>query len=95
MLQDLGAFRTITADSLQKHLYRRRMTNDSAKTYAILRDQRLVTVQPDSRGKWTDYISLTRAGKELDGVCLCSNREQVRLFGNREETGIAPRCGYL
>ncbi len=50
MLRDVGAFRTITAESLRKHLYQgdeERFKKDLSN----LTDQRLVTVQPDSKGK--------------------------------------------
>src|SRR5712692_10600275 len=59
MLRDLGAFRTITADSLRKHLYH----GDEerfGKDLRNLTDQRLVAVQPGLRGK-DRYVSLTRA----------------------------------
>src|ERR1700693_5832170 len=50
MLRNLGAFRTITADSLRKHLYH----GDEERFRKGLRnltDQRLVTVQQDSKAK--------------------------------------------
>jgi hypothetical protein len=78
MLQDLGAFRTITANSLRKHLY----DNDDErfrKDLRSLREQRLLTVQPGSRASG-EYISLTRAGKELTQSAL-SNRDQVVYSG--------------
>jgi len=78
MLQDLGAFRTITANSLRKHLY----DNDDErfrKDLRSLREQRLVTVQSVSRANG-EYISLTRAGKELTQSAL-SNRDQVVYSG--------------
>lgn len=78
MLQDLGAFRTITANSLRKHLY----DNDDARfrrDLRSLREQRLLTVQSGSRANG-EYISLTRAGKELTQFAL-SNRDQVVYSG--------------
>lgn len=78
MLQDLGAFRTITANSLRKHLY----DNDDErfrKDLRSLREQRLLTVQSGSRASG-EYISLTRAGKELTQSAL-SNRDQVVYSG--------------
>ena len=78
MLQDLGAFRTITANSLRKHLY----DNDDErfrKDLRSLREQRLLTIQSGSRANG-DYISLTRAGKELTQSAL-SNRDQVVYSG--------------
>jgi hypothetical protein len=78
MLQDLGAFRTITANSLRKHLY----DNDDGRfrnDLRSLREQRLLTVQRGSRATG-EYISLTRAGKELAQSAL-SNRDQVVYSG--------------
>jgi hypothetical protein len=78
MLQDLGAFRTITANSLRKHLY----DNDDErfrKDLRSLREQRLLTVQFGSRANG-EYISLTRAGKELTQSAR-SNRDQVVYSG--------------
>lgn len=78
ILQDLGAFRTITANSLRKHLY----DNDDErfrKDLRSLREQRLLTVQSGSRANG-EYISLTRAGKELTQSAL-SNRDQVVYSG--------------
>jgi hypothetical protein len=78
MLQDLGAFRTVTANSLRKHLY----DNDDErfrKDLRSLREQRLLTVQSGSRANG-EYISLTRAGKELRQSAL-SNRDQVVYSG--------------
>jgi len=78
MLQDLGAFRTITANSLRKHLY----DNDDerfSKDLRSLREQRLLTVQSGSRANG-EYISLTRAGKEITQSAL-SNRDQVVYSG--------------
>lgn len=78
MLQDLGAFRTITANSLRKHLY----DNDDErfrKDLRTLREQRLLIVQSGSRTNG-EYISLTRAGKELTQSAL-SNRDQVVYSG--------------
>jgi hypothetical protein len=78
MLQDLGAFRTITANSLRRHLY----DNDDErfrKDLRSLREQRLLTVQSGSRANG-EYISLTRAGKELTQSAL-SSRDQVVYSG--------------
>src|SRR6266567_6035999 len=57
MLQDLGAFRTITAESLRKHVYRGN-EEQFRKDLRNLTDQRLVTVQPASKAKGS-YVSLT------------------------------------
>jgi len=78
MLQDLGAFRTITANSLRKHLY----DNDDErfrKDLRSLRQQRLLTVQAGSKANG-EYIALTRAGKELTQSAL-SNRDQAVYSG--------------
>jgi hypothetical protein len=79
MLQDLGAFRTITADSLRKHLYH----GDEERFGKALRnltDQRLVTVQPGSKGK-DRYVSLTRAGKGLTEASFRANPDQAIYSG--------------
>lgn len=79
MLQDLGAFRTITANSLRKHLYD---NNDERfrKDLRSLREQRLLNVQPGSRANG-EYVALTRAGKELAQSTLRSNRDQAVYSG--------------
>ncbi len=79
MLRDLGAFRTITADSLRKHLYH----GDEERFRKDLRsltDQRLVTVQPDSKAKGS-YVSLTRAGKGLTEANFRTNPDQAIYSG--------------
>jgi hypothetical protein len=79
MLQDVGAFRTITAESLRKHLYQ----GDESrlrKDLANLVDQRLVAVQRDSTGK-DRYIALTREGKGVTEGHLRTNPEQVIYSG--------------
>jgi len=79
MLHDLGAFRTITANSLRKHLYD---NNDERfrKDLRSLREQRLLTVQPGSRANG-EYVALTRAGKGLAQSALRSNPEQAVYSG--------------
>jgi hypothetical protein len=79
MLQDLGAFRTITTNSLRKHLYD---NNDERfrKDLRSLREQRLLTVQPGSRTNG-EYVALTKTGKELTQSDLRSNRDQVVYSG--------------
>src|SRR5579864_4880423 len=74
VLQDLGAFRTITASSLRKHLYD---NNDErfSKDLRSLREQRLLTVHPSSRANG-GYVALTKAGMELTQSAL-SNRDQA------------------
>jgi hypothetical protein len=79
VLRDVGAFRTITAESLRKHLYQ----GDGdrfKKDLANLTDQRLVTVQPDSNGK-DRYVSLTREGKGVTEIHLRSSSNQSVYSG--------------
>jgi len=79
MLQDLGAFRTITAESLQKHVY----CGDEDRFRKDLRnltDQRLVTVQPASKAK-VSYVSLTNTGKGLTEANFRSNPNQTIYSG--------------
>jgi hypothetical protein len=79
MLRDLGAFRTITADSLRKHLYH----GDEERFRKGLRnltDQCLVAVQPDSKAKGS-YVSLTRAGKGLTEANFRINPDQAIYSG--------------
>jgi hypothetical protein len=79
MLRDIGAFRTITADSLQKHVY----LGDADRFRKDLRnltDQRLLTVYPDPRGK-DRYVSLNRAGKNVTEVHLRTTAEQSVYSG--------------
>src|SRR5258708_32375698 len=79
MLRDIGSFRTITDESVQKHVYR----GDEGRFRKDLRnltDQRLVTVQPDSRGK-DRYVSLTRSGKSVTEAHLNSNGKQSLYSG--------------
>jgi hypothetical protein len=78
VLQDLGAFRIITANSLRKHVYD---NNDERfrKDLRSLREQRLLTVQPGSKANGV-YIALTRAGKEITQSAL-SNRDQAVYSG--------------
>jgi hypothetical protein len=79
MLQDVGAFRTITADSLRRHLYQgdeERFKKDLTN----LTDQRLVAVQQESKGK-DRYISLTREGKGVTESHLRTNSNQAVYSG--------------
>jgi hypothetical protein len=79
MLRDIGTFRTITADSLQKHVYR----GDEDRFRKDLRnliDQRLVAVLPNPRGK-DRYVSLTRSGKNVTEAHLRSSAEQSLYSG--------------
>jgi hypothetical protein len=79
MLQDLGAFRTITTNSLRKHLYD---NNDerSRKDLRSLREQRLLTLQPGSRANG-EYVTLTKAGKEFTQSALRPSRDQAVYSG--------------
>ena len=79
MLRDVGAFRTITAESLRKHLYQGDAERFK-KDLSNLTDQRLVTVQPHSHGE-DRYISLTREGKGVTESQLRSNSNQTVYSG--------------
>ena len=79
VLQDVGAFRTVTASSLRQHLYE----NDDDRFRKDLRnlvDQRLLIIQPGSRTNG-GYVSLTRAGKGLTETILRSNQDQAIYSG--------------
>src|SRR5215469_11279898 len=79
MLRDVGMFRTVTAESLQKHIYhgnKDRMENDLRN----LRDLRLIAMQSQTGGK-DRYLSLTRAGKGLTESGLRTNRDQALYSG--------------
>src|SRR6185437_9834313 len=79
VLQDVGAFRTVTAKSLCKHLY----DNDDDRFRKDLRnlaEQRLLSTQPGSRANG-GYVSLTRTGKEFTETNLRSNRGQTIYSG--------------
>ncbi len=79
VLQDVGAFRTVTANSLCKQLYN---NNDDRfrKDLRNLAEQRLLTIQPGSRTNG-GYVSLTRAGKELTETSIRANRGQAIYSG--------------
>jgi hypothetical protein len=79
MLRDVGAFRTITAESLRQHLYQGNAERFK-KDLSNLSDHRLVTVQPDSQGK-DRYVSLTREGKGVTESHLRSNSSQSVYSG--------------
>lgn len=79
VLRDVGAFRTITAESLQNHIYRG--DNDCfRKDLRNLADQRLVEIHADSAGK-SRYVSLTRTGKAVTEVHLHANHAQAIYSG--------------
>jgi len=79
VLQDVGAFRTVTANSLRKYLYE---NNDERfrKDLRNLADRRLVRIQPGSKADG-GYVSLTRTGRELTEANLRPNRNQVIYSG--------------
>lgn len=79
MLCDLGMFRTVTADSLQKHIYRGDK-GGMEKDLRNLRDMRLVTMQPKTNGK-DRYVSLTRTGKSLTESRLRTSDAQALYSG--------------
>jgi hypothetical protein len=79
VLRDVGAFRTITTESLKKHLYH----GDKdcfRKDLRDLTDQRLIEIHPDSAGK-SRYVSLTRTGKAVTEAHLRSNQAQAVYSG--------------
>jgi|SRR5579871_2435861 len=79
VLRDVGSFRTITAESLQKHLYH----GDKdwfRKDLRDLTDQCLIKIHPDSAGK-SRYVSLTRTGKAVTEVHLRANQAQAVYSG--------------
>ena len=79
MLRDVGAFRTITAESLQKHLYHGDKDR-FRKDLRNLTDQRLIEIHPESAGK-SRYVSLTRTGKAVTEAHLRTNQAQAVYSG--------------
>lgn len=79
VLRDVGAFRTITVKSLRKHQYQGDAERFK-KDLTNLTDQRLVSVQADSKGK-DRYVSLTREGKGVTESHLRSNSNQSVYSG--------------
>ena len=79
VLRDVGAFRTITAESLQKHVYHGDKDR-FRKDLRYLTDQRLIEVHPQFAGKST-YVSLTRTGKAVTESHLRTNQAQAVYSG--------------
>jgi len=79
VLRDVGVFRTITAESLQKHVYHGDKVH-FRKDLRNLTDQRLVEIHPDSAGK-SRYVSLSRTGKAVTEAHLRSNQAQAVYSG--------------
>jgi len=79
VLRDVGAFRTITTDSLQKHLYHGDK-EPFRKDLRNLADQRLIEIHADSAGT-TRYVSLTRTGKAVTEAHLHANQAQAIYSG--------------
>lgn len=79
VLRDVGAFRTITTDSLQKYLYRGDK-EPFRKDLRNLADQRLIEIHADSAGK-SRYVSLTRTGKAVTEAHLHANDAQAIYSG--------------
>jgi hypothetical protein len=79
VLRDVGAFRTITAESLQKHVYRGDKEH-FRKDLRNLTDQRLIEIYPESAGK-NRYVSLTRTGKAVTEAHLRVNQAQAVYSG--------------
>lgn len=79
MLRDLGMFRTVTTESLQKHIYRGDK-DAMEKDLRNLRDLRLVTTQGERDAK-SRFASLTRTGKTLTESQLRTNNAQTLYSG--------------
>ena len=89
LLQELGAFRTVTAASLQNHVYH----GDGerfGKDLRSLKNQGLLTVRPSSRING-GYLSLTKAGRNLTEANLRTNPEQAIYAGIVNKRGITAR----
>jgi hypothetical protein len=79
LLQELGAFRTVTAASLQNHVYHGEGER-FGKDLHSLKNQGLLTVRPSSRING-GYLSLTKAGKNLTEANLRTNPDQAIYAG--------------
>lgn len=79
MLRDVGMFRTVTTDSLQKHIYGSDK-DGMEKDLRNLRDARLVAIQAATSGN-NRYVSLTRTGKCLTEDQLRTNNAQALYSG--------------
>jgi hypothetical protein len=79
MLRNIGTFRTVTADSLLKHVYHGD-ADRFRKDLHNLKDQRLLTPHANPTGQ-DRYVSLSRAGKSLTEVHLRTNTEQSLYSG--------------
>ena len=79
VLRDVGSFRTITAESLQKHVYHGDKEH-FRKDLRDLTDQRLIEIHTNSAGK-SRYLSLTRTGKAVTEAHLRSNQAQAVYSG--------------
>lgn len=79
LLKDVGSFRTVTAESLRKHVYH---GDDDRlrKDLRDLKDQGLVAIESQSKGG-DRYISLTRTGKNVTENHLRTNPNQVIYSG--------------
>lgn len=86
MLAELGAFRTVTAASLQNHVYQ----GDGerfGKDLGGLKNQGLLTVRPSSKING-GYLSLTKAGRNLAEAHLRSNPDQAIYAGVVNKRGL-------
>src|ERR1051326_1133732 len=79
VLQDVGTFRAVTANSLRHHLYDNN-EDRFRKDLRSLAEQRLLSIQPGSKANG-GYASLTRTGRELTEGNLRPNRNQVIYSG--------------
>src|ERR1017187_6666994 len=86
LLQELGAFRTVTAASLQNHVYHGEGER-FGKDLHSLRNQGLLTVRPSSRING-GYLSLTKAGKNLTEANLRGNPDQAIYAGIVNKRGL-------
>jgi hypothetical protein len=79
VLRDVGAFRTITAESLQKHVYH----GDKDRFRKDLRNltgQRLIEIHPEFAKK-SSHVSLIRTGKAVSEAHLRANQAQAVYSG--------------
>jgi len=86
LLQEAGAFRTVTAASLENHVYHGEGER-FGKDLHSLRTQGLLTVRPSSRING-GYLSLTKAGKNLTEANLGSNPDPAIYPGIVNKRGL-------
>jgi hypothetical protein len=79
MLRDIGMFRTVTTESLQKHVYRGDR-DTMEKDLRNLRDLRLVATEAGTNGK-AQYAFLTKTGQHLTETRLGTRDSQALYSG--------------